>query len=469
MRSRRGLNQAACRIGRFLAAASADTIVSVAAKSIAAALNHHRSADAGRGRAALAVRILVDQSSYDLLNIGDVAMLQSCIARLWSQWPDAEIMVIAHEPARLASYCPGTIAIGRTFADRWPARTFPRKLRLMLDQAWKMGAPYLPGRPRAGSPPGGPRTAIQAVREADLVVASGGGYLTDFWWWHAVGVLSLLALAQRLGKPTAMFGQGIGPVRGRVLRAQARVVAPRLAVLGLREDRNDAAVSLGAPAAMVCLTGDDAFELAVAQEVAGGGALGVNVRVAGYARVDETTAARVGDQVLAIAAELGAPLIALPVSRYRADADLAALRALLRPADARAVLTLDDITSPQELVAAVARCRAIVTGSYHVAVFGLAQGVPVVCLTRSSYYDAKFAGLGALFPRACFVVSLGPEDTASLRSAIMEAWNLPSPERATARDTSERLRSAGREAYARFRAALDPPGAVPPSRQRAVR
>ncbi len=443
--------------------------MSVAAKNIAAALNHRRSANAERGRAALAVRILVDQSSYDLLNIGDVAMLQSCIARLRSQWPDAEIMVIAHEPARLASYCPGTIAIGRTFADRWPVRALPKKLRLMLDQAWKMGAPYLPGRPRAGSPPGSPRTAIQAVHEADLVVASGGGYLTDLWWWHAVGVLSLLALAQRLGKPTAMFGQGIGPVHRRALRAQARDVAPGLVVFGLREDRNDAAVSLGVPAAMVCLTGDDAFELAVAQEVADGGSLGVNVRVAGYARVDETTATRVGDQVLAVAAELHAPLIGLPVSRYRADADLAALRALLRPAGARAGLTLDDLTSPQELISAVARCRAIVTGSYHVAVFGLAQGVPVVCLTRSSYYDAKFAGLRALFPRACFVVSLrGPEDAVSFRSAVLEAWNLPFAERATARDTSDRLRKAGREAYAGFRAAVDRPGAVPPSRQGAV-
>ena len=70
---------------------------------------------AERGRAALPVRILVDQSSYDLLNIGDVAMLQSCVTRLRSQWPDAEIMVIAHEPQRLATYCPGTIAIGQTF------------------------------------------------------------------------------------------------------------------------------------------------------------------------------------------------------------------------------------------------------------------------------------------------------------------------------------------------------------------
>ena len=173
--------------------------------------------------------------------------------------------------------------------------------------------------------------------------------------------------------------------------------------------------------------------------------------------------------MLAVAAELGAPLIGLPVSRYRADADLAALRSLLRPADARAGLTLDDLTSPQQLISAVARCRAIVTGSYHVAVFGLAQGVPVVCLTKSSYYDAKFAGLRAMFPRACFVVPLGgPEEAAGLRSAVQAAWNLPLPSVPPPGTPPAGLRDAGREAYARFRAAVDRPGAVPPSRQGAV-
>jgi polysaccharide pyruvyl transferase WcaK-like protein len=48
------------------------------------------------------VRILVDQSGYDLLNLGDVAMLQSCVMRLQMQWPNAEILVITHEPRRLA-------------------------------------------------------------------------------------------------------------------------------------------------------------------------------------------------------------------------------------------------------------------------------------------------------------------------------------------------------------------------------
>ena len=251
------------------------------------------------------MRILVDQSGYDLLNIGDVAMLQSCVTRLRAQWPAAEIMVIATAPERLAAYCPGTIAVGRTFADRPAFRLVPRKARLALEQAWKIAGPYLARRP--GRPlPGRPRTAVQAVRAADLVVASGGGYVTDTWWWHASGVLSLLSLAQRLGKPTAMFGQGIGPMKRRLLLAQSRAVLPRLTLLGLREDRTGRplATSLGVAPLALALTGDDALEQsshpgalvshrALAASSAAAQVLGVNLRVSGYAGVDQATAASV--------------------------------------------------------------------------------------------------------------------------------------------------------------------------------
>jgi colanic acid/amylovoran biosynthesis protein len=406
-----------------------------------------------------AVRILVDQSGYDLLNIGDVAMLQACVIRLWRLWPGAEILVISHAPERLASYCPGTIAIGPTYADLPFFRRLPRVPRLASEQAWKMAAPYFSGRLRFGRVrPGRPRTAIQAVRAADLVVASGGGYVTDTWWWHAVGVLSLLSLAQRLGKPTAMFGQGVGPIGRRVLRVQARAVLPRLAVLGLREDRigPDLALSLGTPRGAVTVTGDEALELIADAGAYDGHALGVNMRVSGYAGVDPAAAEAIGDLLVQAAEAIRAPIVALPVSRYPVDGDLAAIRALLRPENSRADIVLTDLMSPEALVAAAASCRAIVTGSYHAALFGLAQGVPAVCLTKSSYYDAKFGGLSALFPGACFVVSLDqPDCAASLRTAIGRAWHLPAPARAAARDAAAGQRHAGREAYAQFRDAVE--------------
>jgi polysaccharide pyruvyl transferase WcaK-like protein len=408
-----------------------------------------------------APRILIDQSGYDLLNVGDIAMLQSCVIRLRRLWPDAEIMVICHAPERLASYCPGTTAIGRTFADLPFFRVLPRRPRLAAEQAWKMAAPYFSCRFRSGRiRPDRPRTAIQAVRKADVVVASGGGYVTDTWWWHAAGVLSLLRLAQRLGKPTAMFGQGVGPIRERGrggwggLRVQARAVLPRLAVLGLREDQvgKDLAISLGIPARAVSVTGDDALELIPEGSAPGGHALGVSMRVSHYAGVDLAAAEAVGDLVVQAAEAFRAPVVALPVSRYPVDGDLDALRALLHPERSRADIVLHDLATPEALIAAAGGCRVIVTGSYHAAVFGLARGVPAVCLTRSSYYDAKFAGLRALFPGACFVVSLDQPDLAGrLRQALDQAWHLPAQARDDARNAAARQRHAGRQAYARFR------------------
>lgn len=410
------------------------------------------------------MRILVDQSGYDLLNIGDVAMLQSCVARLRRQWPDAEIMVIAHAPGRLECYCPGTTAISRTLADLSLVRPVPQRPRLAAEQAWKVVAPYLSGRLGGRCRgPGRQRTAIQAVRAADLVVASGGGYVTDTWWWHAAGVLSLLSLAQRLGKPTAMFGQGIGPIAQPALRAQARAVLPNLKVIGLREERigRNLALSLGVRPDAIRLTGDDALELTSGNPVAAGNALGVNVRVSGYAGVEPAAAAAVGKVVLDAATELQAPILGLPVSRYAVDADASAIRALLGDQRNHGGIDVRDIASPGDLLSVAANCRAIVTGSYHVAVFGLAQGIPVVCLTKSSYYDAKFGGLRALFPAACFVVPLDARDWADrLRAAIPQAWHLPYPTRAGTKDTAVGLRDAGEDVYTQFRLEVDRSTAV---------
>lgn len=402
------------------------------------------------------MRILVDQSGYDLLNIGDVAMLQGCIARLRQQWPDASIMVIAHASKRLAGYCPGTLAIGPTFADHPAAARLPRRYRLGSEQVWKIAGPYLSIRPgRAGSPQGRcPRTAVEAVRAADLVVASGGGYLTDVWWWHAAGVLSLLALAQRLGKATAMFGQGIGPADRWSLRAQARSVLPGLTALGLREAvaGQELAVSLGARPERIFITGDDALELVGDGNPPLGTALGVNMRVAGYSGVGAEAAAAVGEVAVEAAAVFQAPVAALPVSRYPGDADLGAIRQLLGRAGGDGGVTMNDISTPRDLITATAGCRVVVTGSYHAAVFSVAQGIPAVCMTGSAYYDGKFGGLQALFPGMCAVVRLNePEFPARLRSALRQAWCLPAADRAAARATAMELRTAGRQAYRTFR------------------
>ncbi len=106
---------------------------------------------------------------------------------------------------------------------------------------------------------------------------------------------------------------------------------------------------------------------------------------------------------------------------------------------------MDDITTPEGLVTAVAQCRAVITGSYHAALFSLAAGVPAVCLTKSPYYDTKFGGLAALFPGACATVSLdGPDVAARLRAAVGDAWLLPPAARTAAAASAAGLRERRR-------------------------
>lgn len=411
------------------------------------------------------MRVLVDQGGYDLLNLGDVAMLQGCVIRLRQQWPDAEIKVIAHAPARLAQYCPDTAPIGRTFADHRYIRVLPCKVRLGSEQLWRIAGPPLCGRDgRAGGAGGAPRTAIEAVRWADVVVGAGGGYLTDTWWWHAAGVLSLLDYAQRLGKPTAMFGQGIGPLRSRLLRAAMSRVLPGLVALGLREEVTSLglALSCGVPRDVVRVTGDEAVEVIPdTAPPAEAGALGFNIRAADYAGIGRPTSVTIGKYVIAAARELGAPIVALPVSRCPTTSDRAAIRECLARGP-ESLAAAPDLSSPAQLIAASASCRAVVTSSYHAAVFSLAQGVPAVCLSNSGYYDAKFAGLRALFPAACQVISLTDRNPAGAFSrALSRAWDPPAGARRAAREAAAGQRAAARSAYAAFRLRVDPAPGVP--------
>jgi colanic acid/amylovoran biosynthesis protein len=174
------------------------------------------------------------------------------------------------------------------------------------------------------------------------------------------------------------------------------------------------------------VTGDDALHLAssvAAGTAASADALGVNARVSGYAGVQAPVAATLGSTLAAVVEASKATVIGLPVSRYEADSDLSSLLRLW-PGPLPAGSVVQDLTTPPALAQAVAGCRAVVTGSYHAAVFALAAGVPVVALSNSGYYDAKFSGLAALFPAATQVVALGGADLAQrLGKAIERAWD----------------------------------------------
>jgi colanic acid/amylovoran biosynthesis protein len=422
------------------------------------------------------MRILIDSGSYHCLNVGDVAMLQAGIERLRELWPSASISAVTNSPEGLARQCPGVKAVplgGRVAfmtdrwlgrADRWLPASLARALDALHDRTrrrWPTGLAAIIGGKRLLALRRASFAAlrwVRAVRQADLVVTTGAGVFTDAFVENANGVLDTLEFALRHNASAAALGQGIGPVSdARLLRRMADVL-PRLALIALRERRESAQLldAVGVRPERVIVTGDDAIEMArraAAAEIGSG--IGVNLRVARYAGVTAAGVEAIRPGVRRAAEILGAPLIALPIAHHSDCHDGVAIRAVLADGDETSA-PIVDLGTPARAIAEVSRCRVVVTGSYHAAVFALAQGIPVVAIAATAYYRAKFAGLVDLFGGGCTIVATDvPVASETLTTAIVDAWRSAPAGRQPLLKAAAAQIQAGKEAYRRLSASVD--------------
>ena len=81
-------------------------------------------------------RVFIDHSGYDLLNIGDMAMLKATVTRLRDRWPRARLQIVTTSRERLAALCPGTDPV-TLVADRGPAGWLPDRVRGGLGLRYK--------------------------------------------------------------------------------------------------------------------------------------------------------------------------------------------------------------------------------------------------------------------------------------------------------------------------------------------
>ena len=416
------------------------------------------------------MRILVEPNAHHLQNMGDVAMLQIAVERLSELWPNARIDVITDDAALLRRYCPDASAVPAAGRRIWfhesllgnrLRQALPARLAVGVrarEDAIRRGFPAVAKhalrlkRRMKRRPTGELENFLTAVNDADLVVVSGAGALADDFAPLTITILDLLELAIRRGIPTAMLGQGVGPIEDLRLRHRAESVLPRVGLIGIREQVSSRPLlkALGVLDERVHLTGDDAVELAFRHGAAGDGhAIGVNVRLARYAGVASDHVEAVADAVKDVAARHGAELVGLPISRYEKELDAAVIATML---DTTPVAPPEE---PADVVVAARRCRVVVTGSYHAAVFALAQGIPAVGLAASEYYVSKFEGLVDLFGRGCRLVRVDGDDLRGrLRQEISEAWQSAEDVREELRSAAERQVAAGRQTYEGLRTLL---------------
>jgi polysaccharide pyruvyl transferase WcaK-like protein len=412
------------------------------------------------------VNIFVEPSDYLMRNIGDMAMLQVAIGRMVERWPNGRIQVLTDDPEGLARLAPGATPIATKGRALWLENekrrsygSIGRRLLQPLQDWLRVARPDVWLRAKRFMLRGrGDITALaelerfhSMIAHADLVIVTGMGGITDAFPEYAAGVLHTLALATHEKRYTAMVGQGFGPLREPRLRELARAVLPRLDLIAVREERASVPLllSLGVSRERIFVTGDDALESAYElRSDRLGDHIGINLRISDYSAIGTSTVPALQAALRNVAHRSGAELVPVPISRVAGEADLASIRLLIESVHATAT---EESDAPEAVMRLVHGCRVVVTGSYHAAVFALANGVPAVGLAGSHYYEDKFKGLSTLFGDACQTVMIDEPDLAGRLERAMEQQLARADElRPAILKEAERQIGLGRAAFARL-------------------
>ena len=397
------------------------------------------------------MRIVVDTGLntgiYEYSNMGDVAMLQVGVRRLFKLWPTVRVEVITEDPDALTRYCPGAIPLSRTSQDLWVgdnilvgrvSRFIPdvaisrlSQVKRALGLRWPeivrlMIRLKLSFRDRAIANSEA-SAFLEAMGGADLLVVCGAGGFSDTCRDWNMSILSTMEAAIGRRVPVALFGQGMGPLNDSEVLSRARKIFPAVTIFSLRGTRGGEELlqSLRVAPSRIITTGDEAIELAYeARSKEYGQGLGANLRVSSYAEVEQGHLEIVKTVLQEFAKRYNAPMIPVPIAFEPGCADdPQTIRQLLAGFDDHSDggLTLD---TPVKVIKQAGRCRIVVTGAHHAAVFALAQGIPVVCLAKSHYYIAKFLGLQDQFGPGCETVFINdPGLRENLAAAVERAWH----------------------------------------------
>jgi colanic acid/amylovoran biosynthesis protein len=408
------------------------------------------------------MRILFDPAVYDLRNKGNVALLQVAVNRIKKFWPNAALEIITTGPHLLRLYCPNTFPVSPNNRFDWTTsqgipnkvlRSIPNPILRVLfelrEELWRaqptlssrlvLGKSTVPangdtGRQddqtdheSLGSKNGENDGACsELVLGSDLFVATGAQYMSDACKPDALNILGRMELAAQHKIPTAMLGQGIGPIDDPELHARAKAVFPLIDYIFVREKRVAPGLldSFGVDPNRVIFTGDDAIEMAYeARSGISGTDIGFGLRASHYTEVDSTHVQIIRDVVLHSAAKHDATLTALPISHSAHELDPRLIMQVLAGYK-KVRINRWRFDSPLELIKETGKCRLVVAGTYHTAIFALSQGIPAIGLAKSVMYMDKFLGLVDQFGSGCQVLYLeDPNMGEKLKHAIDIAWD----------------------------------------------
>ncbi len=277
-----------------------------------------------------------------------------------------------------------------------------------------------------------PGDLLRALRQCDLCLSGGGSLFQDVTSWRSPWYyLGVLALAQRLGRPTAVYAQGIGPLRGRTVRRAAARLLDAVEIITLRDQASLAVLDRwGVRRPPVALAADPALLLRpewsprVMQELSTwGGGLRFGLALRPWA--DDRWLEALASAARAASHRFGARWICL--SMHPSD-DLTTATRVAAEIGGAATVVRGPFT-PREMLALTGDLALLVGMRLHALIFAALSGVPLVALA----YDPKitaFAGevgepcldLDALdFLRLAQMISSAAESLPQRRARLLAA------------------------------------------------
>jgi polysaccharide pyruvyl transferase WcaK-like protein len=240
------------------------------------------------------------------------------------------------------------------------------------------------------------------VREADLVVSQGGGFLLEHYapWPRLFAHVRVV----ELGVPFAILGQTIGTFRAARARALLRRSLRAAAAVTLRDAPSvDHAIELGADPARVARTSDLSLLLFPdpPPKTSGATESGVAVVLTRHEQQtpgDDADRARLSARVLADVVDRTGDSERITVLStaqglgghgVEDDGDVAkAAVAALEPGHRPRIAVVEGYLGPRTVIEMLARHRAVVTQRLHPALFALSQGVPAAVLVDADKVGA---------------------------------------------------------------------------------
>ncbi len=304
-----------------------------------------------------------------LANAGDAAIALAVDRLVRSVWPDAAVLHAAYHADLVG--------------DEVPELDFVPPIDALL------------GVDGAGPAPGAwASSGERLVRDADLVVSQGGGFLLEHYapWPRLFAHVRVVDL----GVPLVILGQTIGAFRAARARALLRRSLGAASAISVRDAPSVAhAVELGVSRSRVVQTSDLSLLLfpdppTAQPEAATRSGVAVVLTCheqqtpgsdADRARLSTRLLTEVLDQLGDERVTLLSTVQGLGARGVEDDGEIAeAAVTALTPAERQRVDTINGYVGPHAAIETLARHRAVVTQRLHPALFALSQGVPTALL-----------------------------------------------------------------------------------------